>query len=1038
MRGIIGLSLRFQFLVITIAVVIMAFGITQLSDMPVDILPEFSVPYVEIQTEALGLSAKEMEQMITVPMEQDLLAGVAWLDVIRSETVPGLSSVLIYFEPGTDLFKARQMVAERLAQSAVGLPNVSKPPTMMQPLSSASRFMIIGLSSEELSLIEMSVLARWTIAPRLMGVPGVANVAIWGQRDRQLQVLVDPERLMDQDITLEQVIETTGNALWVSPLSYLEASSPGTGGFIDTPNQRLVLWHVLPISSPEELARVPIEGTTGKTLGDVVEVVEDHQPLIGDAVVKDNPNLLLVIEKLPETNILEVTQGLESALDALQPGLPGMDFDVSLFRPATFIEMAIANLTQTFVIAAVLMVLILGVFLYSWRTALISLVVIFLSLMSTLVVLYLRGSTINVMVLAGLVIALGVIVDDGVVDIENIVRRLRKNQQEGNPKSAERVIQDAAAETRRAIFFATLIILLALLPVFFIEGISGSLLQPIATSYALAVLAGMVVALTLTPALSLFLLSNTHSEQREFPLIPLMKRGYHRTLEKIIMRPSLAGVVILILAVIALLVVPSIKQDQLIPLLKESYLTIEIESTPATSQPEMNRIISRISTELRTILGVQNVGSHIGRAVFGDQVVGINSAELWVSLDPNADYQEVASTVQEVIEGYPGLSSNVGTYLQQILMQSQIDTSEDVTLRVFGEDLDILSQETEKLEKSIAGISGIDDLYTTLPTEEPTLEIEVDLDVAQNYGIKPGDVRRTAATLISGLQVGSLFEEQKVFDVVVWGIPEIRDSLTKIKDLLIQTPDGDTVRLGEVADVRIVASPIVIHHESVSPYLDINIIVNGRDTNDVITDINGIVQSYRFPLEYHAEVMSDHDAKQESQLHILLAGAVALIGIYLLLQAFSKSWLLALVVFMTMLAALSGGLLAIFLSNGAFSFISVFGLLAVLGIGVRNSMMLINSYQNLEMEDGVLSGKELVLLGSQNQVAPILISTLTTGLVLLVFIIFGNISGQEIVFELAIVILCGLVTSTLLNIFALPALYLRFGSSREPDLGLND
>ncbi len=825
MRGIIGVSLKFQFLIITIAVVIIAFGITQLAKMPVDVLPEFSPPYVEVQTEALGLSAKEMEQMITMPMEQDLLAGVAWLDVIQSETVPGLSSVLIYFEPGTDLYKARQMVAERLAQSAVGLPNVSKPPTMIQPHSSTSRFMIVGLSSEELSLIEMSVLARWTIAPRLMGVPGVASVAIWGQRDRQLQVLVDPERLLEQDISLEQVIETTGNALWVSPLSYLEASSPGTGGFIDTPNQRLVLWHVLPISSPDELAQVPIEGTDGKTLGDVVEVVEDHQPLIGDAVVKDKPNLLLVIEKLPETNILEVTQGLESALAALQPGLPGMDFDATLFRPATYIEMAISNLTQTLVIAAVLLVVILGVFLYSWRTTLISVMVIFLSLMSTLVVLYLRGSTVNVMVLAGLVIALGIIVDDGVVDIEHIVQRLRKNHQEGSPKSAESVILEASAQIRRAIFFATLIILLTLLPVFFMEGVSGSLLQPMAISYAIAVFAGMVVALTLTPALSLFLLSNTRSGEREFPLIPVLQRGYEWFLEKIIIRPSLAGAAVMILAVIALIFVPFIKQDQLLPLFHESYLTIQVESTPATSQPEMNRIISRISSELRTIPGIQNVGSHIGRAVFGDQVVGINSAELWVTLDPEADDYEVASSVQEVMDGYPGLSSTVGTYLQQILEQSQPDSTEGITLRVFGEDLEILKQEAEKLEKNIVGINGINDLSIAVPTEEPTLQIEVDLDVAQNYGISPGDVRRTAATLISGLQVGSLFEEQKVFDVIVWGIPEIRDSLTKIKDLLIQTPDGGTVRLGEVADVRIVASPMVIRREAVSPYLDINLMV---------------------------------------------------------------------------------------------------------------------------------------------------------------------------------------------------------------------
>ncbi|HXD12051.1 MAG TPA: efflux RND transporter permease subunit, partial [Anaerolineales bacterium] len=330
--------MKFQFLVLTVAIALMAFGVTKLRGMPVDILPEFSPPYVEIQTEALGLSAKEVELMITVPMEQDLLAGVAWLDVVRSESVPGLSSVLVYFEPGTDLFRARQMVAERIAQSAVGLPHVSKPPTMIQPLSSASRFMIVGLSSQDLSLIDMSVLARWTIAPRLMGVPGVAHVAIWGNRDRQLQVLVDPVKLQEKGVTLDQIVETTGNALWVSPLTFLEASSPGSGGFIDTPNQRLTVWHVLPISSPEELAKVPIEGTEGLFLGDVTNVVEDHQPLIGDAVINDGSSLLLVVEKLPEANTLEVTRDVEQALAALQPGMPGINFDATLFRPTAYIE----------------------------------------------------------------------------------------------------------------------------------------------------------------------------------------------------------------------------------------------------------------------------------------------------------------------------------------------------------------------------------------------------------------------------------------------------------------------------------------------------------------------------------------------------------------------------------------------------------------------------------------------------------------------------------------------------------------------------
>jgi Cu/Ag efflux pump CusA len=423
-------------------------------------------------------------------------------------------------------------VGERIAQSAVGLPHVSKPPTMIQPLSSASRFMIVGLSSQELSLIDLSVLARWTIAPRLMGVPGVAHVAIWGNRDRQLQVLVDPKQLQAQGVTLEQVVETTGNALWVSPLTFLEASSPGTGGFIDTPNQRLGVWHVLPISSAEELSQVPVDGADGLLLSDVAQVVEDHQPLIGDAVINDSPNLLIVIEKLPEVNTLEVTRDVDAALAALQPGLPGVQFDTSIFRPATFIEMAIANITQALVIAAVLIVLALGFFLHGWRTALISLLAILASLLAALGVLYLRGATLNSMVLAGLAIALGLIIDDAVVDVENILRRLRQNRQEGGIRSAENVILGAAAEMRGALFFATLVTLLAVLPLFFVEGMYGEIFRPLMVSYTLAVLAAMASALTVTPALSLILLSGRKLELSESPLASRLQRSYDRMLAR--------------------------------------------------------------------------------------------------------------------------------------------------------------------------------------------------------------------------------------------------------------------------------------------------------------------------------------------------------------------------------------------------------------------------------------------------------------------------------------------------------------------------
>ena len=1035
MNSIVRSSLKFQFLVITIAVAMMAFGVTQFRGMPVDVLPEFSPPFVEIQTEALGLSAEEVEQMITVPIEQDLLAGVAWLDVIRSESVPGLSSVLVYFEPGTDIYRARQMVTERLSTAAIAIPHVSKPPTMIQPLSSQSRFMIVGLSSEQLSLIEMSVLARWTIAPQLMGVPGVAHVAIWGNRDRQLQVQVDPVQLQEAGVTLSQVVATTGNALWVSPLSFLEASSPGTGGFIDTPNQRLNVWHVLPISSAEELAKVPVEGTS-LLLGDVAQVVEDHPLLIGDAVINENPNLLLVIEKLPGVNTLDVTRGIEDELAALQPGMPGMKFDATLFRPATYIEMAMANLGRTLVVAALLIVLVLGVFLYGWHTALISLLAIVTSLMAALFVLYMRAETLNAMVLAGLVIALGLVIDDAIVDVERIAQRLRQNRQQGGLRSAPAVILDAAGETRSALFFATVITLLAVLPVFFIEGISGGLYRPMAISYALAVLAAMVVALTVTPALSMLLLSRSRLELKESPFVARLQGSYERNLAKSIGSPVLANIAIVVLVIAALVALPFLKQNASLPSFQEPYLTVRFEGAPGTSHTEMNRIVSRVSNELRGISGVSNVGAHVGRAVFGDQTVNINSSELWVSIAPNANYEATVVAVEEVVNGYPGLDREVRTYVQQTLSAIETGESHDITVRLYGEDHDVLRVEAAKLKDAVARVSGVADPRVVLPIDEPTLEIEVDLNSAQRYGVRPGDVRRSAAILLSGMHAGSLFEEQKIYDVVVWSAPEIRHSLSDVRNLLIDTPGGGHVRLDEVADVRIVSSPTVIRREAVSPYLDIIFNVEGRNASAVARDVDTVIKSFAFPLEYHAEVVSNFAERQVANQGVLVTAIVAILGIFLLLQAAFRNWRLALVTVVTLPAALAGGVMADFLGNGGTLSLGLFaGCLTVAGIALRNSIMLFSHYQYLEEKEGMEFGPELIARGARERLSPTLMTALATGLALLPFVLLGNIPGHEMVRPIALVTIGGLVTSTWLNLFAMPALYLRFGASRESDLG---
>src|SRR5690349_5766212 len=518
-RSIIRSSLKFQFVAVAVAAALLVVGVLQLRQMPVDVLPEFSVPYVEIQTEALGLSPDEVEQLITLGLEQDLLNGVPWLDTIQSESTQGLSDIVLTFKPGTDLYRARQMVSERMTQ-AFALPHVSKPPIMVQPFSSSSRFMIVGLSSKKLSMIEMSVLARWTIAPRLVGIPGVANVAIWNQRDRQLQVQVDPQRMQDKKVSLLQVLETTGNALWVSSLSFVEASTPGTGGFVDTAQQRLGIRHISPIVTSDTLAQIPIEGAKGVVISDVANVVEDHQPLIGDALTTANgPSLLLIIQKFPGANTLDVTRGVEEALSELQPGLSGMEINSSIFRPADFIEAATNNMGLTLLIGLLFVLLILAAFFFDWRTVFVSLITIPLALIVAAYVLYLRGATLNIMILAGLIAALGVIIDDTIIHVENVSRRLSQARQEENPKSPVSVILDASLEMRAPIFYSLVILLLTVCSAFLIKGAASAFFQPIAISYILAVLVSVLVTLAVTPALCLIFLTNQKSERRTSPLL---------------------------------------------------------------------------------------------------------------------------------------------------------------------------------------------------------------------------------------------------------------------------------------------------------------------------------------------------------------------------------------------------------------------------------------------------------------------------------------------------------------------------------------
>ena len=1031
LRSIIQSSLRSRLVVVALAAGLMAYGITRVTHMPVDVLPEFSLPYVEIQTEALGLSAEEVEQLITLGMEQDLLNGVPWVQTIRSESLPGLSSIIIVFKHGTDLMRARQMVSERLTQ-AYALPHVSKPPIMIQPRSATSRVMIVGLSSKSLSPIQMSVLARWTIMPRLKGVPGVANVAIWGQRDRQLQVRVDPKRLEGHRVSLLQVLETTGNALWWSTLSFVEASTPGSGGFIDTHTQRIGIRHVSPIVSPQGLAQVPIEGTAQR-LGDVADVVEDHQPLIGDALTKDGPGLLLVVEKFPGTNTLEVTRNVEDAFKELLPGLPGMDVNTKVYRPADFIEMAIRNLGLAVGIGLILLVLILAALSFDWRTTLISVVTTPLSILAAGLVLQLTGATLNVIVVTGFVIAIGIVAYDSILDIENISRRLREGRNGGGTTSTSKIILEASWESRSTILYATLIRLLAVMPLFWMGGVSEPFFRPLAVSCGLALMASMVVALTVTPALCLLLLANAPVGRRESPLLEWLQRFYEPVLARILPRGRFALAAVGVLTAITLVTLPALNRSFL-PSFKEHNLVISLRCLPGTSQPEMTRISDRMRRELQSIHGVRDVSAHIGRAVLGDQAVDVHSAELWVSVDRSANYDKTTATIQSVVDGYPGLNHRVETYLREI-SEDVVTTSEDrIVTRVYGETEAGLHDRAEDVRKAIAGVRGVTTSHITFPVQQAAIEAQVDMAAARRYGLKPGDVRRAAATLMSGIVVGNLYEEQKVFEVVVWSTPVTRHSLGSIRNLTIDTPGGAHVRLGDVARVRVVPASSVIRHDAVKRYIDVTSDVEGRDLAGVAGDITARLQQLQFPLEYHAEVLGAYALPREDRNRLLTIAIAAAIGAFFLLQAAFRSWRLAALAFLTLPAGLAGGPLAALATGGVLSIGSLGGLLGVFGIAVCNKLMLFNRYQQLERHEGEPFGAGLVLRGARERLSPTLVTTLAAGCTVVPALFLGDVPGLEILRPMAVVVLGALITSGVLDLLLVPALFLGFATSSLHEL----
>lgn len=1032
LNWIVASSLRQRLLVCAFAVALVALALVQVRRMPVDVFPEFAPPVVEVQTEAIGLSADEVESMITYSLEE-LLSGVPWIESTRSRSVTGLSSVLLIFKRGTDIYKARQMVQERLAL-AYTLPNVASPPVILQPNSATSRFMMVSLSSDTIESTELSLLARWTIKPKLVGVPGVSNVSVWGQKLRQLHVHFDPNRLRDNRVMQDDIIAATGDALWVSPLTYLKSSSPGSGGWIDNHNQRLGVEHAMPIETPEDMAKIAVTSPhlllAGRSmaLGDITETTFSHAPVIGDAIVgKGGKGLMLVLEKFPGTNTLEVTERVEQALTELKRGLPGVQVDSQVFRLADYVQDSISNFVRALLAGVVLMVLVLGAWLGRWRSVLVGALTLPVALLAALLVLHALGATLNTMILAGLVVALGVVIDGAVTDAKRLTEALATHRAAGEtPASA---VLAATLRTQRTALYATLIAAVAALPIYFLGDVASAFLGPLAQAYLLALGAALLVALTLTPALSLLVGSRAPAAPAPAERwLDGQRERYAATLTRALAAPK--ALLLACAAVVALAAVAwPLVNHSLLPKLKERQLLVNWTTAPGTSHAETQRITAALARELEAVPGVRQVGAHVGRAVTGDQVVGINASQVWVSLDPAADHEATVSAVRAVVDGYPGIEHDVQTYLRDKVGEVLTGQSRQIVVRIFGPQREVLRQKAEEVRKAMASIPGIVDLAAEGQTEEPFVQVKVNLEAAGRANVKPGDVRRSAASIFSGLVVGYLFKDQRIFEVVVWGAPEARQSLDKLSDLWVEKSDRSHARLGDIADVKVAATPTMLKHEGRAPYVDVVANVSGRSPSSVAEDVARAVAGVSFPLETHPELLGEYADSKKANLRLAGAAAVTLVLVGLLLQACLRNWALAGIGLIGLLTAMAGGVLTAAATGQGISLGTLVGLLGVLGLATRQQVTLLSGLQ--QAVQGPPQAQTLAQ-GMQGRLYVLLAGAAVLLATLLPLALAGAVPGLEVVRPTVLVMMGGAVVSTLVALFVTPAAVLALGAATAP------
>ena len=1024
---VIRFALRFRGIIVALAVLLVVYGIYSLDHASYDAFPEFAPPQVDVQTEAPGFSSEEIETLVTRPIEE-AIGGVPGLERIASNSIEGLSDIKVYFDPSSDVYRDREQVAERLSLTAAQLPAGVGTPAMTPLTSSAATVLVIGLTSKSRSLMQLRTIAKWTVRPRLLAVRGVAGVEIFGGDERSTQILVDPDRLVRFGLGFDEVLRAARAAVRIRG-----------AGFVSTPNQRLAVRTEVPSASPSEIARTVVARRAGGSvrLGDVARVLTAPEPAIGGAAIMGRPGVVINIDEQYGADTLQTTKGIEAALADLRPALQedGADLHPALFRQANFITVATRNLGVSLAIGAVLVTAVLLLFLFDLRSAAICCSAIPLSLLAAVVVLQQSGITLNTMTLGGLAIALGEVADDAVIGVENIARRLRENKRRDFPRPAVRVVFDATFEVRSAVVYATFAVILVFLPVVTLSGVAGRLFAPLGITYISAVLASLVVAVTITPALSLLLLPQ-RTRRHEPPVLHWTRRHYERALRRVIERPRLAMMAALLLTAGAAALLP-LFGARFLPDLQEGHFILHMTAMPGTSITESLRMGTRVTAALAGLPFVRSVAQRAGRAELaaaGDSH-GSHHSELEVDLKPVSG-TAAASAKSEILRQlahFPGVTFVANTFLTERVDETFSGYSSPVAVDVYGSDLNAIDNVARRVATVLRQIPGATSVEMLSPQGLPQLTIRLRRPDLERWGFDPAQVLDTLRTVYQGEIVGQTYEGERVFDVVVRLMPRQAENVAALRQLLLRAPDGTYVPLWRIADIGASSGRYAIEHQGGRRLQPVTLDVAGRDLAGFEAAARrAIASKVKLPPGTYIEFSGAAEGQAKARRELLLKSFLVAVGIVLLLSVVTRNRQNLCLALANLPFTFVGGVAAVFLAGGVLSLGSLVGFVTLFGITLRNSMMMIAHYEHLVAEEGWPWNRDTALRGAADRLAAVLMTSLVTGLGLLPLAIGMNTPGREVEGPMALVILGGLFTSTALNLVLLPTFALRWGRFEQP------